>query len=104
MDHQNAPEAQPTRLILGLTRLRVTPGPGPLQWREQLVQMSDDRVEIELPPGEFAYRVWLMADGLPLLNVPVQMDPSDELRAVLALLHEFGQDEGNSNGSSNSSG
>lgn len=62
-----------SKVKIGVTRIRVTPGDTPLTWKEQMIQVSSDMVEIDLPEGDYLSRVWIITNGECVLDMPLEM-------------------------------
>ena len=55
------------RIQLGLTRIEDT-GNG----TTRLIQLNEDMITIDLPPGQAIHRIWALADGMDILDIPIE--------------------------------
>jgi hypothetical protein len=72
------------RVTVGISRTIVRPGDDPLSATLQRIEYDTDHLDIELPSGEVVSRVYLLADGMQLLSLP--LDPGGFMYAAPGLL------------------
>lgn len=66
----------PSKIIIGIMRTVVMDAPdlGPLDTRSYQLSMVTDSLEIEIPDGHFVSNLWMMADGIEVVSIP--LDPA----------------------------
>jgi ribosomal protein S27AE len=61
------------KVIIGIGRTVVVPAEelGTLGFRSYQLSLNSDAHEIDIPDGEFVSSVWMMADGMEVMSIPL---------------------------------